>query len=468
MEELKITGIGTEEQDYGRFCEHSKKKRKSSKGAPGSRPGSRPQSPIMTEAEKATAQHMPPSKVNATGGIGAAIPEPDAEGEAAEVENDPGGSPGDATKKKRGSWLGKLGKGGSNKDGKAPKKMKGAPAWWGDGDPSKKKPTGQTGPVDITEGAGGDVEDFVPDGNVDDFFGDEEAKTSAAVAAAMAEESDSEDEGGNSLVAAPEELDEADLAGALLEPEAEPIPLAATDDDDSDDEPASAGSDSEDELPDGWIDPKVSEQKAKEKEKQREEDAQKLAALRAAARQVDTAVASPEVDGLVAPEPAPAGQDDGDGYANLDDVETPAPKAVAETKAAAPAGDVVTEAPPAKKKGGGLSFAAYASPKEKLVVAAAEPKKEADEAEDGGDKKKKKKKKKDKEDKEGKSKKKDKSKDAAAKAETLEDSLPATNDAMFDNWSENPASRPACREVTLRLCLRLAHDPGLGEFAARF
>ena len=114
--------------------------------------------------------------------------------------------------------------------------------------------------------------------------------------------SDSDGEDGNSLVAAPEDIDEDLLASGLLQPDDDGEPVALNDDsDDSDDDGPAAASDSEDELPDGWIDPKISEQKAQVREKQKEEEAKKRAALALAAKDVSLDVAVPEADGHVTP-----------------------------------------------------------------------------------------------------------------------------------------------------------------------
>ena len=66
--------------------------------------------------------------------------------------------------------------------------MKGAPAWWGDDDgKGKKKGKLDASKVEITDGTGDNVEDFVPDGGLgDDFFGDADGKN-APVAAGVEE-----------------------------------------------------------------------------------------------------------------------------------------------------------------------------------------------------------------------------------------------------------------------------------------
>eukprot|EP00039_Didymoeca_costata_P011371 m.159460 g.159460 ORF g.159460 m.159460 type:complete len:661 (+) comp15152_c0_seq2:233-2215(+) len=367
VEELQVTGYGTDEQDYERFCEALAKKRGRSKSI---------------SASEAQAAAYVPVKANTTGGIGsddlkreASSPTPDsaATSPANSRPTTPDvGKEGAATKRsffRRSS----TGVGKKKDDGK----IKGAPAWWGD----VSKSDG-TKPQEA-------VEDFVPDGELEaGFLSDVKSPPASDTEYPAEESSDDDDDAGNGLVA----VAGSDVSDIELEPEDDgdgddnekPNTEVAVPEEDPEtvevegvtEDATKVDDSSDEELPDGWIDPAESELRAK----QREEEERILAEERAKKMKV-----------LMEEKARREAQEAAEAKLRGEEEKPVAPAEVAEP--------VLAEEPkaeaPVKKKSSGLSFAAYAPPvSEPIVVAPPEDVEEIADDNDEDDKKKKKKKKK--------------------------------------------------------------------------
>jgi hypothetical protein len=477
-QELEITGINTREQDYAQFCEHLKSKR-----------GKK-----MSAAEAEQAAYTPPPQTNASGGIGPARSGSESGAESnvssqpgsrvtspvpSDGAHSPGASPSEAPAKKKSSGF--FSRGEKKEKPSVVGKVKGAPAWWGkDGAPG-----GAGG------GAGANVDDFVPEGDVDGFLGsppgspgvqppgsppplkeessdDDDGAPSGLLMVVDDSDVEFSDQGGDdedeapplkkspkkvaapaATAAADADAEPAEAANPMLaDPDSDVEPeLAATNGGNDGDSDAGSGANaaddsSEDELPDGWIDTAKSEAIAKANEakrlvkmKQLREMQKKQAEERETERQF---AASPSQ--LAAAEAGEAGNE----YDDLDGPSSPAPPALSNTHPATsptrPAADVATFETPSPKKRGGLSFAAYAPPSPAVIVPVA-PKVEKSKIPDNETEEEKKKREK-KERKEKKKKEKEAKEGGGAAEEVgppapevpLEEQVVQDDSSMYDSW----------------------------------